>query len=49
LPFHDIETPPAGHIGMIAGAKAKAEVWPHIVTWLKRRAAAAQEGDAAAR
>lgn len=49
LPLHDIVTPAAGHIGMMAGAKAKSDVWPSIVTWLKQRATAAQAGDAAAR
>jgi polyhydroxyalkanoate synthase len=49
LPLHDIETPAAGHIGMMAGTKAKTQVWPGIVTWLKQRAAIAQSRDAAAR
>jgi len=49
LPLHDIMTPAAGHIGMMAGSKAKTQVWPSIVTWLKQRATAVQAGDAAAR
>ncbi len=49
LPVHDIETPPAGHIGMMAGAKAKSEVWPRIADWLKQRAASYQAVNAAAR
>lgn len=38
LPVHDIETPPAGHIGMMAGSKARSEVWPRIAAWIMRRA-----------
>lgn len=38
LPFHDIETPPLGHIGMMAGSKAKTGVWPRIAHWIKRQA-----------
>jgi polyhydroxyalkanoate synthase len=49
LPLHDIVTPAAGHIGMMAGSKAKSQVWPSIVTWLKQRATAMQADNAAAR
>jgi polyhydroxyalkanoate synthase len=37
LPIHDIEMPPAGHIGMMAGTKARTEVWPRIADWVKQR------------
>jgi len=36
LPIHDIEMPLAGHIGMMAGSKAKSEVWPRIADWVKQ-------------
>lgn len=38
LPAHDIDTPPAGHIGMMAGSKARSEVWPRIANWIQQRA-----------
>jgi poly-beta-hydroxyalkanoate depolymerase len=28
--------PLAGHIGMMAGTKAKSEVWPRIADWVKQ-------------
>ena len=31
---------PGGHIGLMAGSKARAEVWPEIVEWLQERSAA---------
>lgn len=37
LPIHDIDRPPAGHIGMMAGSKAQAQVWPRIIDWIQQR------------
>jgi polyhydroxyalkanoate synthase len=37
LPIHDIERPAAGHIGMMAGSKARSGVWPRIADWVRRR------------
>ena len=31
---------PGGHIGLMAGSKARKEVWPEIVDWLEERSAA---------
>ncbi len=30
---------PGGHIGLMAGSKARAEIWPEIVEWLEERSA----------
>ncbi|MBS1877894.1 MAG: alpha/beta fold hydrolase [Actinobacteria bacterium] len=31
---------PGGHIGLVAGSKAKRELWPSLVSWLEERSAA---------
>lgn len=31
---------PGGHIGLMAGSKARREIWPEIVQWLEERSAA---------
>jgi polyhydroxyalkanoate synthase len=28
---------PGGHIGLMAGSKAKYEVWPELADWLRER------------
>ncbi len=28
---------PGGHIGLMAGSKARKETWPHITEWLGKR------------
>ncbi|HVJ39895.1 MAG TPA: alpha/beta fold hydrolase [Dongiaceae bacterium] len=43
LPNHDIARPPAGHIGMMAGSKARSVVWPQIVEWIHQRVPASQD------
>ncbi|HVI90592.1 MAG TPA: alpha/beta fold hydrolase [Dongiaceae bacterium] len=37
LPRCDIERPPAGHIGMMAGSKAGSHVWPRIQGWIEQQ------------
>jgi polyhydroxyalkanoate synthase len=34
LPNCRIETPAAGHIGMMVGARAKTAIWPRIAAWM---------------
>jgi len=29
-------TPPSGHIGMVAGSRAKAGLWQNVIDWIKR-------------
>jgi hypothetical protein len=31
---------PGGHIGLMAGSRAKTEIWPDLVDWLAERPAA---------
>ena len=31
---------PGGHIGLMAGSKARKEIWPDIAEWLESRSAA---------
>lgn len=35
LPTCRIETPAAGHIGMMVGARAKTAIWPRIAAWMQ--------------
>lgn len=35
LPFATIQRPPAGHIGMMVGRKAEAQVWKPVARWLE--------------
>jgi polyhydroxyalkanoate synthase len=35
LPNCRIETPAAGHIGMMVGARAKTAIWPQIAAWIQ--------------
>ncbi|MDY0881377.1 alpha/beta fold hydrolase [Dongia soli] len=35
LPNCRIETPAAGHIGMMVGARAKTAIWPQIASWMR--------------
>ncbi|MGA2928342.1 MAG: alpha/beta fold hydrolase, partial [Solirubrobacteraceae bacterium] len=35
---------PGGHIGLMAGSKAKAEIWPDIAQWLEQRSQTTREG-----
>jgi polyhydroxyalkanoate synthase len=37
LPLCDIDRPPAGHIGMMAGSKAGGLVWPRIRSWIEQQ------------
>jgi polyhydroxyalkanoate synthase subunit PhaC len=48
LPFLDLVTTddltyldrPGGHIGLMAGSKARTQIWPDIAAWMARRSAA---------
>jgi polyhydroxyalkanoate synthase len=35
LPNCRIETPAAGHIGMMVGTRAKTAIWPRIAAWIQ--------------
>jgi polyhydroxyalkanoate synthase len=35
---------PGGHIGLMAGSKAKKEIWPDIADWLKDRSKTTRRG-----
>jgi len=35
---------PGGHIGLMAGSKARSEIWPEIAQWLQERSQATREG-----
>jgi polyhydroxyalkanoate synthase len=35
---------PGGHIGLMAGSKARAQIWPDLTGWLSERSAAAESG-----
>jgi polyhydroxyalkanoate synthase len=48
LPFLDMVTTgdltyldrPGGHIGLMAGSKARTQIWPDIAAWMAGRSAA---------
>jgi polyhydroxyalkanoate synthase len=35
---------PGGHIGLMAGSKAREEIWPDIAQWLGERSQTTKEG-----
>jgi polyhydroxyalkanoate synthase subunit PhaC len=36
---------PGGHIGLMAGSKARKEIWPDIAQWLGERSETTRRGD----
>ncbi len=35
LPAATVLTPGAGHVGMVAGARARAQLWDPVLDWLR--------------